>query len=71
MEFVTTEGSEDALPLQYVGAATLLRWNSLPKDVREEIYRLATSGNLLGLDNTQQLPEQVSRLIRRNARPTR
>ena len=67
IEFVTTDGDEDALPLQYIGAATFLRWNELPESVRDQIYKLATSGNLRGLAKTQQLLEQIDRLVRRNA----
>ena len=69
IEFITTDGHEDGLALQYVGAATLLRWGSLSADSRTAIYNLATSGKLKGLDKGIQLAEQVDRLIRRNTRP--
>ena len=68
IEFIATEGNGDALALQYIGAATLLRWNTLPQEIRVAIYNLATSGKLVGLDKGVQLIEQVDRLIRRNTR---
>jgi hypothetical protein len=68
IEFVTTDGNEDALALQYLGAATLLRWDSIPPELRTTIYGLATSGKLKGLDKGLQLVEQIDRLIRRNTR---
>ena len=69
IEFIATDGNEDALALQYLGAATLLRWNALPEEMRDAIYNLAISGKLIGLDKAVQLTEQVDRLIRRNTRP--
>jgi hypothetical protein len=68
IEFIATDGNEDGLALQYIGAATLLRWNTMPEDVRVAIYNLATSGKLMGLDKGVQLIEQVDRLVRRNTR---
>jgi hypothetical protein len=69
IEFIATDGNEDALALQYIGAASLLRWDALPEEVRGAIYNLATSGKLIGLDKGVQLAEQIDRLIRRNTRP--
>jgi hypothetical protein len=47
------------IPLQYIGAATLIVWNKLSKEIQDEIYDLALNGQIGGLPPTTSLKEQL------------
>jgi hypothetical protein len=53
----------DKLALQYLGAAVVLQWSSLPEDVRKNL--LQQSASVGGLPAASALHEQIPALIRR------
>jgi hypothetical protein len=65
---LNSHDAADAVPLQYLGAALLFNWASLPDDVRRAIYDQALAGNIVGLPAATDLKEHVDYLIRNNAR---
>jgi hypothetical protein len=53
----------DKTALQYLGAAVVLQWSSLPEDVRTALLRQADAVG--GLPLVSDLHEQIQALIRR------
>jgi hypothetical protein len=54
----------DAVPLQYLGAAAVLLWSSLPEDVRQAVLKQTSA--IAGLPPTNALAEQIKLLMKRN-----
>ena len=56
----------DKLALQYLGAAAMVEWNSLPPDARALLHDRATK--IGGLEPMTGVQEQIAALFRRNQR---
>ena len=54
----------DSVPLQYLGAAVVLHWLSLPEDTRETLLNQTSA--IGGLPPTNALAEQIKLLLKRN-----
>lgn len=54
----------DAVPLQYLGAAVVLLWSSLPEDARQAILKQTSA--IGGLPPTTSLAEQIKLLLKHN-----
>ena len=54
----------DELTLQYIGAATVLRWKDLPANTQDAL--LKQMGLIGGLRRTVQIEEQVEVMLRRH-----
>jgi hypothetical protein len=57
---------DDALALQYLGAAVLLSWLRIPQETRELL--LVQSGAITGLKAAPALQDQIKWLLRSNVK---
>jgi hypothetical protein len=57
---------DDALALQYLGAAVILSWARIPQETREML--LVQSGAVTGLEPASDLQEQIKWLLRGNVK---
>jgi len=54
----------DAVPLQYLAAAVVLLWSSLPEGVRQDVWNQTSA--IAGLPPTTSLAEQIRLLLKHN-----
>jgi hypothetical protein len=54
----------DSVPLQYLGAAVVLLWPSLPDEARQAVLKQTSA--IAGLPPTNALAEQIKLLLKRN-----
>jgi hypothetical protein len=63
---IKIKGEDDALALQYLGAAVILSWARIPQETREML--LVQSGAITGLEPASDLQEQIKWLLRNNVK---
>jgi hypothetical protein len=63
---IKIKDEDDALALQYLGAAVILSWACIPQETREML--LVQSGAITGLEPASDLQEQIKWLLRNNVK---
>ncbi|KAA2235944.1 hypothetical protein [Salinarimonas soli] len=60
------KSADDTNALKYLAGSLIAHWDTLPPELRASIYRLATSGKIMGLPATVDLKAEIDRVLSRN-----